>query len=126
MGRHITQNGYVRVTEGGTNESEHVLTAERALGRKLVFPEQVHHVDLFRRNNKNENLVICPDTSYHKLLHRRTAALNATGHADWLKCKMCKQWGAPDTMFYREYPSGIVCYHPHCNKERSQRIRDSK
>lgn len=47
---------------------EHVLRAERALGRVLPHGAQV---DGNRRNNANSNLVICPDAAYHRLLHSR-------------------------------------------------------
>ena len=37
--------------------------AERALGRRIRCPEQVHHFSATQ-------LVICPDRDYHTLLHR--------------------------------------------------------
>jgi hypothetical protein len=37
--------------------------------------------------------VVCPDRSYHKLLHVRQSALAASGHADWRKCWRCKEYG---------------------------------
>ena len=39
------------------------LRAERALGRRIRRPEQVHHFSATQ-------LVICPDRDYHTLLHR--------------------------------------------------------
>ena len=53
---------------------EHVVVAERALGKHLPAGAVVHHVDVNRRNNAPTNLVICQDAAYHKLLHARLNA----------------------------------------------------
>lgn len=58
---------------------EHRINAERALGRKLKGTERVHHVDGDKTNNSNNNLVICPNESYHKLLHARQRILELNG-----------------------------------------------
>lgn len=69
---------------------EHVLIAERALGKPLPPGVQVHHVDENRRNNANANLVICQDQSYHHLLHRRARVLRAGGNPNTdLVCFAC-------------------------------------
>lgn len=70
---------------------EHVLIAERALGKPLPAGAQVHHVDENRRNNANRNLVICQDQTYHSLLHRRARVLRAGGNPNTdLVCSACK------------------------------------
>ena len=61
---------------------EHILIAERALGRYLPDGAEIHHVDENKRNNANRNLVICQDSAYHKLLHVRTRVLKAGGDPD--------------------------------------------
>src|SRR5688572_15706005 len=81
-----TKNGYV---------FEHVIIAENALGRSLPAAAVVHHVDEDFLNNANDNLVICQDRGYHALLHQRMRAKVASGHADWRKCKYCKQYDDP-------------------------------
>lgn len=45
--------------------------AAKALGRPLGLREVAHHADCNHKNNRNDNLVICPDASYHALLHAR-------------------------------------------------------
>jgi hypothetical protein len=55
-------NGYV---------GEHILVAERALGKQLPPAAVVHHVNEQRRDNRNCNLVICENQAYHALLHAR-------------------------------------------------------
>lgn len=72
--------------------AEHVLIAERALGRFLPDGAEVHHVDGDKKNNANRNLVICQDNVYHALLHFR-AAVRARG-GDPNTDKWCPKCGA--------------------------------
>jgi hypothetical protein len=74
----------------------HVVIAERALGKPLPAGAQVHHVDGDRYNNNPTNLVVCQDQSYHWLLHRRRAALIATGDPNKVRCWHCQAWDDPD------------------------------
>jgi len=46
---------------------EHVLIAERALGRLLKKGEVVHHINMDPKDNRNSNLLICT-AGYHKWL----------------------------------------------------------
>lgn len=71
---------------------QHLLVAERALGRPIMPPHEVHHVNGQGTDNRPENLVICEDAAYHKLLHRRQAAWKATGNANARRCILCKEW----------------------------------
>jgi hypothetical protein len=64
---------------------EHILIAEKALGKPLPLKVIVHH-------HTPEQLVICQDQAYHLLLHVRTRALRACGHANWRKCRVCKNY----------------------------------
>ena len=67
-----TRNGYIRVNHNGRLIYEHIVIAEKALGRPLKRPEQVHHLNGIKSDNSPSNLVICPDQVYHKMLHRRS------------------------------------------------------
>lgn len=89
---------YVQASNRGDKTRAHNLIAERVLGRRLPRGAQVHHVDNDGRNNHHDNLVICPDASYHRLLHTRQAALDACGDANWRKCGICSEYGDPQEM----------------------------
>lgn len=80
---------------------EHVLIAERALGRYLPEGAEVHHADENKRNNANRNLVICQDKAYHKLLHARARVVAAGGDPNTQAvCGACRQ-PKPFSAFYR-------------------------
>lgn len=79
----------------------------------------IHHVNQKRSCNENGNLVVCQDNAYHKLLHQRTRALLACGHADWRKCNVCKQYDASENM----YVSGDVAHHRYCKMIYYRRLK---
>lgn len=88
----VTRPGYIVLNLNGRKVFEHVYVAELALGRRLPRGVLVHHHNESKADNRNENLVICPDQTYHKLLHKRMRALAACGNADWRPCAFCKQY----------------------------------
>lgn len=107
--RIITKDGYVKLWEpthprsSGGYVFEHILIVEKALGRHLQGAEEVHHVNEMKGDNRNNNLVLCPDVAYHQLLHKRLRAYNACGNSDFKKCKYCKQWDDPVDMKQTSY-----------------------
>lgn len=116
-------DGYLMHESGGRAVLNHVLVAERAFGRRLPEGVEVHHVDYNRSNDEPRNLVICDSSAYHSLLHQRTDAYRACGHADWRKCHICKQYDAPGRLrFY--LPSGLV-RHIACWRERYRQQREA-
>ncbi len=67
---------------------ESFIIAENALGKPLPKKVVVHH-------HNTKQLVICENQSYHMLIHRRQRALKACGHANWRKCRFCKEYDDP-------------------------------
>jgi len=106
---------------------EHVLVAERALGRTLPIGAEVHHVDGDGMNNAGTNLVICPSRAYHRLLHVRQRALDACGHGGWRKCPFCKRYDDTANMSHqqpRRNPSGGFV-HAACKQAYQQQYRSA-
>lgn len=115
-------NEYIRISGHRKYATrEHTVIAEKVLGKKLPSDAEVHHVDGDKSNNAHHNLVICPDSAYHKLLHRRQKALNTCGNANWIKCTFCKIYDDPKnlTVTKRNTHSGttLLAYHKSCNTE---------
>lgn len=101
-------NGYVR---------EHILVAERALGKHLPDGAEIHHVNRDRADNRNENLVVCEDHGYHRLLHRRQRAFEECGHPDWRQCRYCRGWDGPEKLYIR----GGQARHRKCHAQAEAR-----
>jgi HNH endonuclease len=69
-------NGYFRIRHNGVLKHEHLVLAEKALGRPLPPGVRVHHMNEDITDNHTPfNLVICPNEAYHQLLHRRMRRL---------------------------------------------------
>lgn len=94
----VLASGYMNMSVKGKSVRLHRHVVERALGRKLPKQVVVHHIDHNRLNNEPSNLVVCPDSAYHQLLHVREKALDACGNANWRKCSYCKKWDAPENL----------------------------
>jgi hypothetical protein len=85
-------DGYIDLLINGLRVLQHIAIAEKALGRPLPRGAEVHHFNEVRSDNRNENLVVCPDRQYHMILHARQRALDACGHAGWRKCAYCGEY----------------------------------
>jgi hypothetical protein len=105
-GKPYTGKGYKEI---GTNRLHRIL-AEKALGRPLHNPECVHHMNGERNGGV---LVICQDKKYHKLLHMRRRAYDATGDAHKRRCRFCKMWDDPQNLS-APVKEDYAFYHKRC------------
>ena len=126
-GRKLSSDGYVLAHSPGHPREdrsgfvrEHILVAEKALGKYIPNGARVHHVNLNRADNSNSNLVVCEGDAYHFLLHRRARAYFACGHADWLKCPYCKKYDSPENMALRF--GGASGIHRECENRRDREL----
>lgn len=97
---------------------QHVLIAERVLGRYLPDGAEVHHVDEDKTNNINHNLVICENHAYHMALHARTRIVKAGGIPDIHKvCGSCDLLLLRE-LFYRKKTEtdGLYYFCKECTK----------
>ncbi len=92
---------------------QHILIAEKALGKFLDRKHPIHHPTHNRFDNSS--LVICENTGYHNLLHQRERAYLVCGHATWRKCQYCKKYAPLDILI----TSGVHIFHPECFKKHS-------
>jgi hypothetical protein len=130
-GRACGKRGYILVLAKGHPRAsrrdgyvpEHVLIAERALGRHIAARHPVHHVDGDTANNKNRNLVICEDQAYHKLLHQRQNAFAACGNPSALRCDICHAYDRQEEIRVYSYGKGPGRYGRHlsCNRAHVRR-----
>jgi hypothetical protein len=116
----VNYHGYRLVHHEGKQRHEHIVVAERVLGKPLPPGAVVHHVDGDRLNNSPANLVICPDDAYHLLIHQRQRALDACGHANWIKCPYCKKHDDPKNL----HISRNNRYHRACRNAARRRVHE--
>jgi len=109
----IHTTGYVLIWIPGCGRvSRARLMVEEVLGKKLREGAEVHHVNGNKTDDRNENFVVCNSKSYHQLLHHRTTAYNACGHASWSRCVVCNNWDDPENLI--RYRSRWC--HPPCRE----------
>ena len=108
-----SQDGYV---------PEHIIIAEKSLGKFLPDKAVVHHINGIRDDNRPQNLVVCENSGYHQTLHRREKALKASGHASWRKCQFCKQYDDPVNL---KIEKSNAVRHPKCRNIYQREYRQS-
>lgn len=95
---------------------EHILSAEKVLGKQLPERAVIHH-------HTEKQLIICQNQNYHMLLHMRTNALNSCGHADWRKCALCHKYDQSSNLYMHE----TWAVHRKCRRrDQRERYKNSK
>lgn len=71
-----SQSGYWTVycpnhqrTRNNNRVYEHILIAEKKLGRPIPKEEPIHHIDFDRQNNDPDNLYVCESNKEHMKIH---------------------------------------------------------
>lgn len=102
---------------------EHIVIAEKVLGKPLPLEAVIHHVNGRKMPNINSNLVICENENYHRFLHKRTRAYQGCRQARWVKCTVCKQYDDPVNLYIRHDGIG---YHRKCKNIRNKLNRQKR
>lgn len=112
---YLNERGYIIHGACGEDIREHVLVAEKALGKKLPEGAVVHHRDKNPSNNNPWNLIVFASQADHLHFHKRERAYDASGHADWLKCHYCKQYDDPINLYVYKNSSRMP-HHRSCRQ----------
>lgn len=68
-GRISSSTGYIYIKIDGKEVGEHVLVAEKKIGRRLEADEVVHHINGDKTDNRPENLQVMTNSEHVKLHH---------------------------------------------------------
>ena len=125
--RSVRADGYVMVKMPEHPRSnrwgfvyEHILVAEKKIGRPLVGDELVHHADHSPSNNSPENLMVLADQNAHMKQHAiERAAATGADHGITKKCGSCLEI-KPVSMFSPNISRGVKLLQGKCKTCRSK------
>ena len=70
----MTEKNYYK-KDYSSGELVHNLVMEKIIGRKLKRHEVVHHIDLIKSNDSEENLFLCKTRGIHQIIHKQFRSL---------------------------------------------------
>lgn len=114
----IAMRNHPRSHGNGKILFEHILVAEKALGKPIQKGTDIHH---FPSKENFTHLVICQDHAYHALLHIRYRALLACGNPNWRKCAFCKKYDDIKNLYC--FPNGYGYKHHSCSNAHQREYR---
>lgn len=137
-GRYLNDSGYVMVYDPNHHRSsyngyvrEHIVIAEKVLGKRLPDNAQIHHCG---ERKDNCSIIICNDQEYHYLIHSREKAFNECGNPNYRKCKFCKKYDDISNLYCKSFKDkngwigGWNIYHMECvrkyDRERYKRKKN--
>ena len=90
---------------------EHVLVAEKKLGRRLRTGETVHHIDKNKANNNPDNLMIFATNADHSAFHKGVDIYEIDGvwHANTKKEYVCEYCHRKFTSDFKKINKRIFC-----------------
>ena len=97
---------------------EEILITEKALQKFLPLKAVIHHINHIKADNCSENLIICQNQSYHRIIHLREKNYFICGHASWKKCTKCHQYDEVKKLL--KYKNGSYFHVKNCSVERKQ------
>jgi hypothetical protein len=96
--------GYVR---------EHILVMEKALRRRILPSEHIHHIDGSRQNNDPGNLLIFQTNAMHVAYEARLRAFKSSGNYEWRQCGLCHKYDSPKNLII----TNTNASHPYCKRD---------
>jgi len=92
-GKTINRAGYIEVKVDTDKKHkyrlEHRIVVEKFIGRKLTDKEIVHHINLNKKDNRIENLMIFPNDSEHIKFHTK---IRQFGYTNPIKRQIKNRW----------------------------------
>ena len=132
-GKKITHGGMQVQSHGNRRANaygyvfEHLLVAERAMGKPVPIGAAVHHVNGNPLDNRPDNLVVCENNAFHLYLHARTRIVRAGGSPRIHKiCSCCKRL-LPRSDFNKSHhkSDGLMIYCNDCRKAKRQAKKEA-
>lgn len=116
----ITSHGYKKISVEGRRIYEHQFVVEKAIGRKLIRGEIIHHINHDTLDNRIENLELTNQSAHSK--HHNTKTFRNKTHKQCTKCLVIK----PREQFSRVPPNGPngdwnKCYCKSCSASMRKR-----